>query len=141
MVRRIELLLGVGTVLAAAAAIVATIFVPIATMSLSVGDDAPIIRHVYARDNGLVPMLAVTAITAVLAVCVLLGAYVHSHRGSTFARAIMLAAVLAYLALVPASVRQGAFAVYPALVALACALVALIPSRQRPAPVTPLQQR
>jgi len=134
MMRRVELLLGIGTALAAVAAIMATIFAPIATTGLSVDGAVPIVRHVYARDFGLIPMLVVIVSIAALAACVLLGAYYHIRRGSTLARAIMWAAALAYIVLVGTSLRQGSFAVYPAFLALVCALVALVPSRRRAEP-------
>lgn len=73
--RRVELILGVGTALAAIGAIVATIFVPLATTGHSVDGGAPVIHYLYARDHGLVPMLAVIVFIAALAACVLLGAY------------------------------------------------------------------
>ncbi len=76
-------------------------------------------------------MLAVIAFIAALAVCVLLGAYYHTQHGSMFACAIMWAAALVYVVLIPASLWQGSFTVYPAVLALACALSALIPSRRR----------
>ena len=130
MIRRIELILGLVTVLAAIAAILATIFAPIATTGLSIDGAAPVVRHVYARDFGLIPMLAVIVFIAALAACVSLGAYYHTRRGSTLGRVIMWAAALAYIVLTATSLRQGSFAVYPALLALACALVALIPTRR-----------
>lgn len=126
--------MGLGTVLAAIAAIIATIFAPIATTGLSIDGAAPVIHYIYARDHGLAAMLAVIVSVAALATCVLLGAYYHARRGSTLGRAIMWAAALAYIVLTATSLRQGSFAVYPALLALACALVALIPSRRRTEP-------
>ncbi|HEU4783810.1 MAG TPA: hypothetical protein VFS83_10765 [Ktedonobacterales bacterium] len=132
--RRVELLLGIGTALAAVAAIIATIFAPIATTGLSVDGAAPVTHDIYARDHGLVSMLVVIVSIAALAACVLLGAYYHARRGSTLGRALMWAAALAYIVLTATSLRQGSFAVYPALLALACALVALIPSRRRVEP-------
>lgn len=134
MIRRIELLMGLVTVLAAIAAIIATIFAPIATTGLSVDGATPLVRHVYARASGLIPMLVVIVSIAALAACVLLGAYYHTRRGSTLGRAIMWAAALAYIVLTATSLRQGSFAAYPALLPLTCALVALIPSRQRTEP-------
>lgn len=128
--RRVELLFGIGTALSAIVAILVTIFVPIATTGLSVDGAAPVVRHIYARDFGLIPMLVVIVSIAALAACVLLGAYYHARRGSTLARAILWAAALAYIVLIATSLRQGSFAVYPAFLALACALVALIPSRR-----------
>lgn len=132
--RRVELLLGIGTALAAVAAIMATIFAPIATTGLSIDGAVSTIRHVYARDAGLVPMLVVIISIAALAACVVLGAYYHARRGSTLGRAFMWAAALAYIVLTATSLRQGSFAVYPAFLALVCALVALIPSRRRTEP-------
>lgn len=132
--RRIELLLGIGTALAAVGAIIATVFAPIAATGLSIDGAASTIRHIYARDFGLIPMLAVIVSIAALAACVLLGAYYHTRRGSTFARAIMWAAALAYIPLFATSLPRGEFSQYPALVALACALVALVPSRRRAEP-------
>ena len=117
--------MGLGTVLAAIAAIIATIVSPIATTGLSVDGAAPINRHVYARDSGLIPMLVVIVSIVVLATCVLLGAYYHARRGSTLGRA-MTAAALAYIVLAATACRQGSFAAYPAFLALACALVALV---------------
>lgn len=133
--RRVELLLGIGTALAAVAAIIATIFAPIATTGLSIDGAAPAIRQVYARDHGLIPMVGVLVFIALLAACVLLGAYYHTRRGSATGRAIMCAATLAYVLLAFWSLRQGGFAAYPALLALGCALTALIPTRRRNAPV------
>jgi hypothetical protein len=130
VIRRIELFMGLVTVLAAIAAIIATIVSPIATTGRSVDGAAPIIRHVYVRDSGLIPMLAVIVSIVVLATCVLLGAYYHTRRGSTLGRAIIWAAALAYIVLTATSLRQGSFAAYPAFLALACALVALVPSRR-----------
>jgi hypothetical protein len=134
MMRRVELLLGIGTALAAVAAIMATIFAPIATTGLSIDGAVSTIRHVYARDAGLVPVLVVIMSIAALAACVLLGAYYHSRSESVLGRAIMWAAALAYVLLAFWSLPQGGFAAYPALLALACALVALIPSRRRTEP-------
>src|SRR5689334_15864594 len=96
VLRRVEFLLGIGTALAALVAILATIFAPIAATGLSVDGATPIIRHVYARDSGLIPMLAVIVSIAALAACVLVGAYFHTWRRSTLGRAIMWAAALAY---------------------------------------------
>lgn len=132
--RSIELLLGIGTALAALVAILATIYAPIATTGLSVEGAAPVTHAIYARDHGLVPMLAVMIFIAALAICVLVGAYSHAYRGSTLGRAIMWAATLAYVLLAFWSLQQGAFAAYPALVAVACAAVALVPSRRRAEP-------
>jgi len=129
--RRVELLLGIGTAIAAVCAIIATIFAPIATSGLSVDGAAPITHAIYARDFGLLSMLVVIVSIAALAACVVLGAYYHARRGSTLGRAIMWAATLAYIPLFATSLRQGGFAAYPALLALVCALVALVPSRRR----------
>jgi hypothetical protein len=134
MMRRIELLFGIGTALAAIVAILVTIFAPIATTGLGVDGAAPVTHAIYARDHGLVSMLAVIVFIAALAACVLLGAYHHARRGSTLGRTIMWAAALAYVLLAFWSLPQGGFAAYPALLALACALVALIPSRRRTEP-------
>jgi hypothetical protein len=128
--RRIELLLGVGTALAAIAAIFATIWLPTATTSLSVEGRAPVVHHIYARDNGLVPMLVIIALIAALGTGVLPGAYFHSQRGSAFGRTIVLTSAASYVVVTAGSIWQGAFAVYPAMLALLCALFALLPSRR-----------
>lgn len=128
--RRIELLLGIGTALAAIAAIVATIWLPTATTTLSVEGQAPVVQHIYARDHGLVPMLVVIALIALLGAGVLLGAYFHSQRGSTFGRTIVLTSAASYVVVTAGSLWQGAFAVYSTMLALLCALFALLPSRR-----------
>jgi hypothetical protein len=115
MMRRVEILFGIGTAVVAIGAIIATIFAPIASAGISIDGATPIIRHVYARDLGLIPMLAVIVFIAALAVCVLLGAYYHTRPGSTFARAILWAAALAYIPLFATSLPRGAFSEYPAL--------------------------
>lgn len=79
-------------------------------------------------------MVAVIAFIAVLAACVLLGAYFHTQRGAALGRAIIVAGAASYVVLTAMSVRQGAFAVYPAMLAIACALFALLPAHSRRPP-------
>jgi hypothetical protein len=129
MVRRIELLLGALTAIAAVAAIVATIFVPVAKMGLEVGDRAPIIQPIYARDFGVARLVVVMALIALLGALVLLGAYSHARRGSTFGRALVLSAALSYVALTILGLEQSIFAEYPAMLSLACTLFAYLPAR------------
>lgn len=136
MVRRIELLLGVGTALAAIAAMMATIFMPVATTGLIVAGRAPIIQSVYARDYGVVRMIVVMALIALLGALVLLGAFAHARRGSPLGRVLVCAAVPCFFVLAIGSIKQGAFAEYPFMVTLACALFALLPTRWPPASET-----
>ncbi|MFI5273032.1 MAG: hypothetical protein ACHQ4H_08385 [Ktedonobacterales bacterium] len=112
---------------------VATLFLPTGITGLSVDGGASIIHHTYARDHGVIRMVMIVVLIALLASCVLLGAYYHAQRGTTFGRAIVLGATILYVALTLASVPQGAFAGYPTIVALACLLFALLPGRPHPA--------
>lgn len=133
MIRRVELAMGVAVAVAAVAAIVMTIFRPVATTGMIIGNQAPISHYVYARDAGLVPMVGVITLIALLAAFVAVGAYSHARHGSHFGRALVLGATLAYVLISLWSVRQGSFGEYPALLSLICALFALLPDRRQPA--------
>jgi hypothetical protein len=128
MLRRIELALGLAVALAAVAAIIMTIFRPVATTGLTVGGQPTITRSVYARDAGLVPMLGVIALIALLGACVTVGAYLHARHGSRLGRALVWWATPAYVLISLWSFRQGSFGEYPAMLSLLCALVALLPA-------------
>lgn len=132
LIRRIEWFAAIATAVATVYAVVAIIFLPVATTGLYVRGQAPVIMSVYARDSGLGRMAITCAFVAVFGVSVVAGAWAHTRRasvlGSTF---VLTGAFGSVLVSVYGTPLVGGYTQIPALLALVTAVLSIVPSRQR----------